>query len=83
MHDIPPTQRVKLNLAIQGRRTSLELEAAVWDSLTEICRKEELSLDDLCERIVAATEGISMASAIRIYVLTYFKEVNAKVATTD
>ena len=78
-----PTNRVKLNLSIHGRRTSLELESAVWDSLTEICRNEELSLDELCEQIVAPTRGISMASAIRIHVLTYFKGFTGSPATPD
>jgi predicted DNA-binding ribbon-helix-helix protein len=41
--------------------------------LTEICRREELSLDELCDAIIAESEGISMASAIRISALEYFR----------
>jgi predicted DNA-binding ribbon-helix-helix protein len=83
MDEMHPTKRVKLNLSIHGRRTSLELESAVWVSLTEICRNEELSLDELCEQIVAPTQGISMASAIRIHVLTYFKDFAGRPAIPD
>lgn len=68
------TKKVRLNLAIRGKRTSLALEAGVWDSLTEMCRKEETSLDELCEDIVAQSKGVSMASAIRIAVLEHFAE---------
>jgi predicted DNA-binding ribbon-helix-helix protein len=74
MHDNPMTQKTRLNLSIQGRRTSIALEAGVWDCLTEICRREELSLDELCDEIISQSEGISMASAIRICALEYFRE---------
>ena len=76
MSEASPTRRVRLNLTIEGRRTSLALEAGVWDTLTEVCRREEQSLDALCEQIVAESEGVSMASAIRIYVLEYFKALS-------
>ena len=74
MVDRAPTEKVRLNLSIRGRRTSLALEAGVWDTLTEICRREETSLDELCESIVAKSKDISMASAIRIRTLEYFMQ---------
>jgi predicted DNA-binding ribbon-helix-helix protein len=72
MSEFSLTQKIRLNLSIQGRRTSIALEAGVWDCLTEICRREELSLDELCDAIIADSEDISMASAIRISALEYF-----------
>ena len=74
MNNLHPTKRTRLNLSINGNRTSLALEVGVWDTLTEICRREEMSLDELCETIVMASNDISMASAIRIHALGYFKE---------
>ena len=71
------TDKVRLNLTIQGRRTSLALESGIWDSLTEICRREELSLDELCDAIVRDSNGVSMASAIRIGALRYFLDNGA------
>ncbi|MBN06129.1 ribbon-helix-helix domain-containing protein [Ponticaulis sp.] len=42
--------------------------------MTEICRREEQSLDELCEKIVdKCGKDVSMASAIRIHALKYFK----------
>jgi predicted DNA-binding ribbon-helix-helix protein len=73
MSEFSLAQKVRLNLSIQGRRTSIALEAGVWDCLTEICRREELSLDELCDAIIAESEDISMASAIRISALEYFR----------
>jgi predicted DNA-binding ribbon-helix-helix protein len=67
-----PTQKLRQNLTLRGHRTSLALEVAVWDALTEICRREETSLDELCEMIVANIGDVSMASSIRSYTLEYF-----------
>jgi predicted DNA-binding ribbon-helix-helix protein len=76
MTDIHPTDRTRINLSIDGRKTSLALEKGVWDTLTEICRREETDLDGLLERIIAAADDddVSMASAIRMHVLGYFME---------
>ena len=78
MSNVPSTYKMRLNLAIKGKRTSLALESEVWETLTEICRREEKSLDELCEVIVAKSrKDISMASAIRIHALKYFKSLAA------
>jgi predicted DNA-binding ribbon-helix-helix protein len=73
-----PTEQIRRNLEIAKRRTSFALEAGVWDALVDICRLEGVSVDDLCERIVAQSKDVSMASAIRTYVLEYF--MNMKVS---
>jgi predicted DNA-binding ribbon-helix-helix protein len=82
MNELPMTQKIRLNLSIQGRRTSVALEAGVWDCLTEICRREELSLDELCDEIIGQSEDISMASAIRICALEYFRKLHDKRSDT-
>jgi predicted DNA-binding ribbon-helix-helix protein len=82
MNELPMTQKIRLNLSIQGRRTSIALEAGVWDCLTEICRREELSLDELCDEIISESEGISMASAIRICALEYFRKLRDRRSDT-
>jgi len=72
------TEQVRRNLEIANRRTSFALEVAVWDSLVEICRIQSISVDELCETIVAASEDVSMASAIRVYVMEYFLKMDEK-----
>lgn len=72
-----PTEQVRRNLEIANRRTSFALEIGVWDSLVEICRLEGVSVDELCETIVAKSKDVSMASAIRTYVLEYFMALDA------
>ncbi len=74
----PQARKIRQNLSIGGRRTSLSLEAAVWETLTEICRIEEKSLDELCDSIVRDAAGrVSMASALRLRALGYFREAGA------
>jgi len=72
------TQQIRRNLEIAKRRTSFALEAGVWDALVDICRIEGVSVDELCEQIVAESKGVSMASAIRTYALEYFMERDAQ-----
>lgn len=73
MSDLPTTTRVRKNLLIGGKRVTFSLEAIVWDTLTEICRRESLCLDELCDMAVAKSGDISMASALRIVTLRYFR----------
>jgi predicted DNA-binding ribbon-helix-helix protein len=66
--------KVRQNVMIKGRRTSLTLEAGVWESLLEMCRSNESSLDELCERIVEKSDDGNMASSIRTAVIEYLME---------
>ena len=72
------TEQIRRNLEIAKRRTSFALEAGVWDALVDICRFEGVSVDELCEQIVANSKDVSMASAIRTYTLEYFMERDSK-----
>lgn len=67
MPDGVPTEKVRFNLSIKGRRASLALETGVWDTLAEIRRLEETSLDGLRESIVVKAEGIGMASVVPVH----------------
>jgi predicted DNA-binding ribbon-helix-helix protein len=70
-----PTKQIRSNMELFGRRTSFSLEAGVWNALTEMSRKHEQSIDEVCETIISNAEpGVSMASAIRISVLLHFME---------
>lgn len=66
------SEQSRRNMEIANRRTSFALEVGVWDSLIDICRLEGVSIDELCETIVSDAPDVSMASAIRTYVLEYF-----------
>jgi predicted DNA-binding ribbon-helix-helix protein len=54
-----------------GRRpTSFRLEAATWDLLCAIARRQNLTVDDVCDDIAEVTaEDADLAAAIRLFVL--------------
>ncbi|MFQ5763732.1 MAG: ribbon-helix-helix domain-containing protein [Rhodospirillales bacterium] len=72
------TNLVSRNVTINGRRTSLRLERANWEALDDICKFEGFSLHDLCTVIDSRREGVSRTSAVRAFIITYFRAVAAK-----
>jgi len=66
-----PVLRLR-NVRVGGRRTSLRLEAPMWDALEEVALRESLSLDDLVTRI-AGRQGGNLSSALRTFLLGYFR----------
>ena len=65
---------ISRNVTIRGRRTSLRLEQQVWDSLDEICRRERMSLHQLCSYVELLRKKSSRTSAVRTFALIYFRE---------
>lgn len=61
---------------IGGRRTSMRLEPQMWDALADIARWEGATAAELIEAAVAsAAPGQSNTSAVRSYVLSYFRDL--------
>lgn len=67
------SDRIRKNITIGERRTSASLEEQVWDGLVEICRREEVSIDELCTEVDDRRIGSSMSSSLRVFLLTYFR----------
>jgi predicted DNA-binding ribbon-helix-helix protein len=61
------------NIMVGGTRTSLALESQLWGAIIDICRREELSIDDFCTLLQAADTGASLASTLRVGVLLYLR----------
>ena len=51
----------------------MRLEPEVWDALREICLREGTDLRALIRRIEKTTSAGGRTSAVRVYVLTYFR----------
>ena len=68
-----PTTLQKHSVSIAGHRTSVTLEAAFWDSLGAIARREGTTVAGLIARIDAARAADqaepNLSSAIRVFVL--------------
>lgn len=61
------------NVTIHGRRTSMKLEPDMWDALDEICRRERLSVHDICGLIAERHRGNNLTAAMRVFILGYFR----------
>lgn len=64
---------VSRNVTIQGHRTSLRLQKEMWDAIDEICRRERLSIHQLCSRIAERRGERSLTSEVRVYAISYFR----------
>jgi predicted DNA-binding ribbon-helix-helix protein len=51
----------------------MRLEPEVWDALREICLRESTDLRDLIQQIEKNAGTGGRTSAVRVYVLTYFR----------
>lgn len=69
MSDQSPRLR---NVWIGKRRTSLRLEAPMWDALEEVLVREGLSLDELITRLSRHCDG-NLSSAVRTFLVSYFR----------
>lgn len=66
---------VSKNVNVGRRRTSLRLEREFWEALMDICARESLTIHQLCTLVDERRHGSSRTSAIRAFVVTYFRAV--------
>ncbi len=66
---------VKRSLTLRQHRTSVSLEDEFWQAFRDIAKKKGRGLNDLAAEIDEArgTE-VGLATAIRLFVLRYFRE---------
>jgi len=67
-----PSERPR-NVTIRGKRTSMRLEPGFWDAIDEIATREGLAIDEVFERAAKSPHRGNLSSAIRVYVLAYFR----------
>lgn len=69
----------KRSVTLKGHRTSVTLEHAFWDALRDISKAEGHSINELIGRIdeerlaSGGLGGAGLSSAIRVYVLDWYK----------
>jgi predicted DNA-binding ribbon-helix-helix protein len=64
---------VKRSIVVAGHKTSVSLEEAFWTSMKEISATRSMTLSDLVSEIDKARKQGNLSSAIRLYVLDYFR----------
>jgi predicted DNA-binding ribbon-helix-helix protein len=68
---------VKRSIVIAGHKTSVSLEDKFWDSLKEIASERGMTLGELVSAIDAHRNHTNLSSAIRLFVLGFYRDQNA------
>jgi predicted DNA-binding ribbon-helix-helix protein len=79
MHEM--TRPVKRSFTIKGHRTSISLEAPFWDALRHAAQTERTTLAALIADIDAGRGKAGLSSAVRVWVLDYFRKASARSET--
>jgi predicted DNA-binding ribbon-helix-helix protein len=72
---------VKRSIVIAGHKTSVSLEDAFWRGLKEIAARRNMTLSDLVASIDAERRHGNLSSAIRLFVLDYYRALSASAPT--
>jgi predicted DNA-binding ribbon-helix-helix protein len=64
---------IKRSIVIAGHKTSVSIEDTFWTALKEIALARRQSLAELIGAIDGARRGRNLSSAIRVFVLDYYR----------
>jgi predicted DNA-binding ribbon-helix-helix protein len=65
---------VKRSIVVAGHKTSVSLEDAFWRGLKEIAGGRNVTLSDLVAAIDGARQQGNLSSAIRLFVLDFYRK---------
>jgi predicted DNA-binding ribbon-helix-helix protein len=65
---------IKRSVRVAGHKTSVSLEDAFWRGLKEIAGEHHVLLSDLIDRIDSDRQPANLSSAIRLFVLDFYRE---------
>ena len=65
---------MKRSIVLAGRKTSISLEEAFWKSLKEIASQGDSTLSALITAIDVGRRHSNLSSALRLFVLNYYRE---------
>jgi predicted DNA-binding ribbon-helix-helix protein len=70
---------VKRSVVVADHKTSVSVEDAFWNGLKEIARGRNISLSELVETIDSERRHDNLSSAIRLFVLDFYRNQVADV----
>jgi predicted DNA-binding ribbon-helix-helix protein len=70
------------NVRGAGKRTSMRLEPEAWDAVRDICQREQISTEELVNRAVRAHPNGGRTSAVRVFVLMYYRTASRALAAS-
>jgi len=73
---------VKRSIVIAGHKTSVSLEDAFWKGLKEIASGRNATLSDLVASIDADRQHGNLSSALRLFVLDFYRNPPSSSAET-
>ena len=71
--DVTISRLVNRNVVAERGRTSMRLEPELWDALLEICERERQDVSTLVRRVEQARHDGGRTSAVRVFVVGYFR----------
>jgi len=69
---------IKRSILLEHQRTSVSLENGFWDALRHIALERRETVPELVASISANRQSSNLSSAIRLYVLWYYKDKAAR-----
>lgn len=72
---------VKRSIVVAGHKTSVSLEEAFWNGMKEISAIRGVTLSELVGEIDGGRQQGNLSSAIRLFVLNYFRTCAAATTT--
>lgn len=74
---------VKRSIVVAGHKTSVSLEEAFWNGMKEISNLRDMTLSELVGEIDTNRQQGNLSSAIRLFVLDYFRTRSAQPRNHD
>lgn len=71
-------QSVCRNVTVSGRRTSVRMEPLLWDSLSDIMRREQRTIHEIATLVDRRRGDSSLTAALRVFILSYFREATER-----
>jgi predicted DNA-binding ribbon-helix-helix protein len=65
---------IKRSARVDGRKTSVSLEDEFWDALKKIAATRNVGIQKLISMINRQRQNNNLSSAIRVYVLSYYRK---------
>jgi predicted DNA-binding ribbon-helix-helix protein len=72
---------VKRSIVLGGHKTSVSLEEAFWIGMKEVAGQRRMTLSELVGEIDTNRHQGNLSSAIRLFVLDYFRSRGARLPT--
>ena len=69
---------IKRSIVVAGHKTSVSLEDPFWTIFKEIADSRHMTLSELADAISAGRQYGNLSSAIRLYVLDYYRELTGE-----